>query len=263
MNVNHNTSKETLKKIDITLTESSDRSESTSSEIRTENLISDYEGEENGNIFLYTYTLYIYTYKFLIIYYIILFLLIHMKNCVFIFINTHFKFYIGINKIDLKEKDNVAIQINKQSEKNNDDVRSPSKNFKDTIGTTQLYNTKKDDLVSDSGNSTGKDSKIIQLTNATNSLSATEIKMAEITQRFPLNQNTNETKFIKIKSIENDEGVNDVKSNSLKFELTNSMNDKNQTLLDIAQIKVLIGNHCDLIQNKMENIIKIKENILR
>lgn len=53
MNINYNTGKENLRKIDITLTESSDRSESTSSEIRTENLISENEGEENGNILLY------------------------------------------------------------------------------------------------------------------------------------------------------------------------------------------------------------------
>lgn len=42
MNVNSNIGKEPLRKIDITLTESSDRSESTSSEIHTENLNSDY-----------------------------------------------------------------------------------------------------------------------------------------------------------------------------------------------------------------------------
>lgn len=41
------TRREHIRKIDITLTESSDRSESTSSEIRTENLNSDYE--VNGN----------------------------------------------------------------------------------------------------------------------------------------------------------------------------------------------------------------------
>jgi len=49
MNLNYNTGKENLRKIDITLTESSDRSESTSSEIQTDNLNSDYEGA--GNIF--------------------------------------------------------------------------------------------------------------------------------------------------------------------------------------------------------------------
>lgn len=52
--INYVTGKENLRKIDITLTESSDRSESTSSEIRTENLNSaDYEG--NGNV-IYIYT---------------------------------------------------------------------------------------------------------------------------------------------------------------------------------------------------------------
>lgn len=50
--VNFNTGKENLRKIDITLTESSDRSESTSSEMHTENLNSDYEG--NGNVISYT-----------------------------------------------------------------------------------------------------------------------------------------------------------------------------------------------------------------
>lgn len=44
------TGKENMRKIDITLTESSDHSESTSSEIRTENLNSDYE--KNGNLTL-------------------------------------------------------------------------------------------------------------------------------------------------------------------------------------------------------------------
>lgn len=44
------TEKENLRKIDITLTESSDRSESTSSEVHTENLNSDYEG--NGKLIL-------------------------------------------------------------------------------------------------------------------------------------------------------------------------------------------------------------------
>lgn len=49
MNLDYNTGKENLRKIDITLTESSDRSESTSSEIQTDNLNSDFEGA--GNIF--------------------------------------------------------------------------------------------------------------------------------------------------------------------------------------------------------------------
>jgi len=49
INLDYNTGKDNLRKIDITLTESSDRSESTSSEIQTDNLNSDYEGA--GNIF--------------------------------------------------------------------------------------------------------------------------------------------------------------------------------------------------------------------
>lgn len=186
-----------------------------------------------------------------------------MNSDLFIIVYTHFKLYIGISKIDLKETDNVVtkIQINKQPERNIDDGRSASKNFNDTTGTTQLYNIKRDDLVSDSGNSTGKDSKILQSSNATNSFSATKSKTAE----FPLNQFTNETKLLKIKSIES-EGVNDIvndKSNNIKFELKNDLNDKKQTFLDIAQIKVLIENHCDLIKNKMEDTIKTKENFFR
>lgn len=59
LNLDYNTGKENLRKIDITLTESSDRSESTSSEIQTDNLNSDYEGP--GNIFQ------IYIIKFLFI----------------------------------------------------------------------------------------------------------------------------------------------------------------------------------------------------
>lgn len=51
MNVNLITEKENLRKIDITLTESSDRSESTSSEIHSENLNSGYDG--NGKLVLY------------------------------------------------------------------------------------------------------------------------------------------------------------------------------------------------------------------
>lgn len=51
MHVDLITEKENLRKIDITLTESSDRSESTSSEVHTENLNSDCEG--NGKLVLY------------------------------------------------------------------------------------------------------------------------------------------------------------------------------------------------------------------
>jgi hypothetical protein len=103
----------------------------------------------------------------------------------------------------------------------------------------------------------------MQSSNATNSFSAIKSKMAEINQQFPLNQNTNETKLLKIKSIENYEDDNDIKSSSIKFESTNYLNDKNQTFLDIAQIKILIENHYDLLQNKMEDTIKTKENIFR
>lgn len=124
---------------------------------------------------------------------------------------------------------------------------------------------KKDDLISDSGNSTAKDSKILQSSTATNSFSATKKKMAEITQRFPLNQHTNEIKFVKTNSIENDECISDLKSNGIKpkFDLSNCVSSENQTLMDAANIKVIIENHCDLIKNKLEDTIKTKENIFR
>lgn len=183
------------------------------------------------------------------------------------YVTTYNRLYLNlilVFKIDLNKKDNVVttIQVNKEHERNNDDGRSARNNFIDTIGTTQLYNMKKDDLVSDSGNSTGKDSKILQ-SNATISFSATKSKMAEITQRFPLNQFTNEPKLLKMKPIESDEGVNAIKSNSIKFELTNDFNDKTQTFMDTAQIKILIENHCDFIKNKMEDTFKTKEKIFR
>lgn len=47
MNLDYNTENENLRKIDITLAEDSDQSESTSSEIQTDNLNSDYEGIGN------------------------------------------------------------------------------------------------------------------------------------------------------------------------------------------------------------------------
>jgi hypothetical protein len=68
------------------LTESSDRSDSTSSEIRSENEISDNEDEENGNILLYAF----YIHKFLILSF-----LMYMNNYVFIINYTNFKCYIG------------------------------------------------------------------------------------------------------------------------------------------------------------------------
>lgn len=124
-------------------------------------------------------------------------------------------------------------------------------------------NSKKDDLVSDSGNSTEKDSKIIQSPMVTNNFSATKSKMAEITKRFPLNQLTNETKLVKIKSTENDKDIFDNRQIGVisKFELANNLHDEKQ--LDETLIKLIIENNCDLIKNKLEDTIKIKENVFR
>lgn len=128
------------------------------------------------------------------------------------------------------------------------------------------YNVKKEDVISDSGNSTAKDSKIIQSSIATNSFSETKNKVAEITQRYPLNQFTNEPKLLKTKpEIESDKDIFDTMSNNSKskFELTNNLNDEKQKLLDMTHINIMIENHCDLIKNKLEDTIKIKENIFR
>ncbi|XP_022177088.1 spindle pole body component 110 isoform X2 [Myzus persicae] len=218
MNLDYNTGKENLRKIDITLTESSDRSESTSSEIQTDNLNSDYEGA------------------------------------------------------DQKEQDNnvTTVQLNKRHERIdslNDERKSAIDNFNtfQSTGTTKLYNVKKDDLVSDSGNSTAKDSKIIQSSVASSSFSATKSKMAEITQRFPLNQFSNETKLFKRKPIESDEGIFDVKSNCIKtkIESGNNLEDEKPTLLDDARIKVIVEKHCDLMKNKLEDTVKTNQNILK
>lgn len=89
--------------------------------------------------------------------------------------------------------------------------------------------------------------------------------MAEITQRFPLNQTTSDTKLLKVKPIESDENIFDIKSNSdkSKFELVNNLNGENQKLLDCAYIKNIIENHCDIIKNQLEDTIKTKENLFR
>lgn len=128
-----------------------------------------------------------------------------------------------------------------------------------------MNNVKKDDLISDSGNSTAKDSKILQSSTATNSFSATKKKMAEITQRFPINQRTNEINFFKTDVIENDASISDMKSNGIKpkVDSPNCVNTGNQTLMDAKNIKVIIENHCGLIKNNLEDTIKIKENIFR
>jgi len=171
--------------------------------------------------------------------------------------------------------------MNKRQERNNNlngDRCAGSDNFNqfqptETTATQLQYNdnVKKDDLVSDSKNSTAKDSRIIQSSTTANSFSATKNKMVEIAQRFPLNQftNINEIKLLKTKpAMESNERIFDVsiKSNSdkSKFELENNTNHKKQTLqLDPEHIKVLIENHCDLIKNKLEDTIKTKEDIFR
>lgn len=178
------------------------------------------------------------------------------------------KFY----KIDKKEKNNfvTTIEKNKRNEKNDNiltenKIRPESNNFNGlhSMGTTKLYNVKKDDLVSDSGNSTEKDSKILQSSLVTNSFSATKSKMAEITQRFPLNQFTSEIKSLKIKPTEEDVDIFDPNSKSVKskFESTNNLHDDKQ--LDEAHIKLIIESNCDLIKNKLEDTIKTKENKFR
>lgn len=175
-------------------------------------------------------------------------------------------------KTDQKEQDNnvTTVQLNKRHERIdslNDERKSAIDNFNtfQSTGTTKLYNVKKDDLVSDSGNSTAKDSKIIQSSVASSSFSATKSKMAEITQRFPLNQFSNETKLFKRKPIESDEGIFDVKSNCIKtkIESGNNLEDEKPTLLDDARIKVIVEKHCDLMKNKLEDTVKTNQNILK
>ncbi|VVC30248.1 Hypothetical protein CINCED_3A011342 [Cinara cedri] len=218
--IDYGKGKEQLRKIDITLTESSDRSESTSSEIRTENLNSDYE----------------------------------------------------VN--DQKEKNDdiiTTVQINKQQEKNdifNDIKKSTNVNFNEfqTSEIVKLHNLKKDDLVSDSGNSTEKDSKVMQSYIASNSFPATKSKITRINQQFPLNQSINDTSFSKIKPTESNENIFDLKPPSYKSnseqENHSNINEK-QTFLNTAQIKIIIENNCELIRNKLEDNIKTKENIFR
>lgn len=154
--------------------------------------------------------------------------------------------------------------MNKHQESNdilNDGKQSvTSDNFNEfqsieTIAAQPTYNIKKEDVISDSGNSTARDSKIVQSSIATHSFSATKSKMAEITQRFPLNRFTNETKLFKTKHIKE----NDVKEN----ELMNNSNDEKHKLLDAVHIKLIIENHCDIIKSKLEDTIKINENKFR
>lgn len=173
--------------------------------------------------------------------------------------------------IDKKDKNNfvTTIEKNKQNEKKENilagDRRRESNNLNGfhSMGTTKLYNVKKDDLVSDSGNSTEKDSKIIQSSVVTNSFSATKSKMAEITQRFPLNQFTSETKLVKIKPIEEDVDIFDTKSKNVQTKFESINNSHYEKQLDEAQIKLIIESNCDSIKNKLEDTIKTKEDIFR
>lgn len=129
-----------------------------------------------------------------------------------------------------------------------------------------MCNVKKDNVISDSGNSRAKDLKTGQSSTTTNSFSATKSKMVEITQQFPLNQFTNEAKLFRTKcEKESNKDTFDIESNSItsKFELMNNSNEEKHELLDAVHIKVMIENHCDLIKNKLEDTIKIKENIFR
>lgn len=128
---------------------------------------------------------------------------------------------------------------------------------------TRAYGVKKD--VSDSGNSTAKDSKIIQSSVATNSFSATKSKMTEITQRFPLNKLASETKPLKTNPVEDDGDVFDVKSIRAKSSLDREKNsdDERHSLVDTTHVKVIIEKHFDSIKNKLEDTIKTKETIFR
>lgn len=150
----------------------------------------------------------------------------------------------------------------------NDSKKSTIDNFNKfkPSETIKLHNVKTDTLVSDSGNFTEKDSKVLQSSIATNSFTATNSKIVKITKQFPLNQSINDTNFSKMKSIKHDEGIFDLKfpSYKSKFELENDSDiNEEQTLLDAVQIKIIIENHCDLIRNKLEDTIKIKENIFK
>lgn len=105
---------------------------------------------------------------------------------------------------------------------------------------------------------------MLQSTLASNSFSITKNKMAEITQRFSLNQYTNDTKISNVNSIVRDEGILGIKSSNVisRFELANNLNGEKQ-LLDAAQIQVIIEKHCNSIKNKLEDTINTKENIFR
>lgn len=163
--------------------------------------------------------------------------------------------------------------MNDQQERNdvfNDETRvSANDNFDEFQSTAEItnqaYNVKKDDVISDSGNSTAKDSKIIQSSMTTNSsFSATKSKMAEITQRFPLNKFTNEIQLSKLNSpVENEKRFLDINNSNSKFDLKSNSNDEKHALLDTAQVTVIIEKHIDLMQNKLENTIKTRENMFR
>lgn len=170
----------------------------------------------------------------------------------------------------MKEKDNVvtSVQINQRQESHGDERASENDNFKQfqSIGSiTKTYDVKRDDVVSDSGNSTARDSKIIQSSMATNSFSATKSKMIELTQRFPLNKFPNETKLLTTNSTESDGGVFDFKSDNVKPKPkpVNNSNAEKQVSVDETLIEVIIEKHFDSIKSKLEDTIKTKENTLR
>jgi len=159
-----------------------------------------------------------------------------------------------------------SIPINQRQEMNDERI-STSDNLNEfqSVGITKLYNyAKKDDVVSDSGNSTAKNSKIIQSSTSINDFSTTKSKMAEITQKLQLNIKNNEK--LKTKPVENNISIVDAKYNNTvktKFDLVNDSYDEKQTTLNEANIKVLIESHFDSIKNKLEDNIKTKETIFR
>lgn len=166
----------------------------------------------------------------------------------------------------------TKIKLNKRTEKidvSNDVV--PTDYFDDfkVTETKQPENIKKDFCLGENENSKAKDSNIMQSLISSNNFAATKNKVAEVTQRFPLNQFTNEKKLLNIKPLDNDgvmfsQKLNSEKENyKSKSDLTNNLNNEKLTPLNVSQIKLLVENHCDYIKNKLEDTIKIKENIFR
>lgn len=181
----------------------------------------------------------------------------------------------GIYSTEVKDKKNVSsVQLNNILQKNNDVHNDEMISTNDCSlnkiqsmtgeSNIQMYNSVKKE-VSDSGNSTAKDSKIIQSSMATNSFSAAKSKMAEIIQQFPLNKPPSETKPLITHLVEGDGDIFDVKCIRAKSGIDQAKNsDENiHSLMEDMHVKVLIEKHFDSIKNKLEDTIKTKETIFR